>query len=190
MIALSKFRAAMGLPTERDGELRDLLDGVVGTWEDATKRLWTRRAGFVETFRFDVTKRIYTLFLNLWPLEAITKIEEKTVDATDWTQLDTDSFIVLDMTRNKVERIGRCWMPMVRVTYTGGYVPEPTVGQFKTPLEIQEVLILQARFAQERNVPGRLITQSQNFIGGSGVFLRPDLHPAFARMADQKARKV
>lgn len=194
MIAIAKLRKALGLPMEDDGDLQDILDGVVGVWEEETKRLWSRRTGWIQTFRLDETKRLSSIFLELWPIETITKVEEKSVDAVDWTTLTTTQYIQLESRGNRIERIGAYWAPMVRVTYTGGYVAEPAVGatppQNKTPLDVQEALITQAKFIRARTTADKLINSSQNFEGGAGVHLRPDLHPYFQRLSEQKRRKV
>lgn len=192
MIALSKLREKLELPADDDG--RDLLDALVGLWEDETKRLWTRRVAHVETIRVNQAKRIYSLFLQLWPIETVTKVEERALSDSTWTELTADQYLLTDPNRNRLERVGTCWPALVRVTYTGGYTGEPTAGavppQNKTPQDIQEALLVQAKFMRERNVPGRVITQSQNFEGGAGVFLKPGLHPEFSRLAASKARKV
>lgn len=194
MISISKLREKLGISTAEDGDLRDILDGMVGLWEEETKRLWSRRAGYVENIRIDTSKRMYTLFLKLWPIETITKVEERALTSTTWTELTADQYLLVDPTRNRLERIGCSWPAMVRVTYTGGYVADPAAGadpaQNKTPLEIQDAMILQEKFKRERNVPGRIMTQSQNFEGGAGVFLRPDLHPLYAELVSHKKRKV
>lgn len=190
MITISKLRDRLKLPMEQDGTLKDILDALVARWEQETERLWARRASYVQRFRIDESKRISDLFLELWPIETITKVEEKTVAASTWTELSAEQYSLLDPNRNRLERIGSYWAPMVRVTYTGGYVAEPTGQQVKTPADISEALLIQGEFALIRNGPSMLAKSSENFEGGAGVFLKPDLHPTFAALAAAKRRKV
>ncbi len=188
MIALSKLREDLGLPMEQDDKLQAILDGMVASWEDRTKRLWKRRAGYVEYFRF--TKRLYTLFLGLWPVETITKVEVKALAETTWTELTADEFVLVDPLRNRVERIGCPWSEQVRITYSGGYTEAPISGQYGTPQDVQDVLILQERFVRQRTTASNLITSSQNFQGGAGVYLRSDFHPLYQAAIEEKKRKV
>jgi len=190
MISIAILRERLALPTEDDGKARDILSGIISLWETETKRLWNRRAGFVETLRINTSKKISTIFLKLWPIEAVTKVEERSLSDAAWTELAATDYLVPDLERNRLERIGCRWAPLVRITYTGGYTAGATVGQYETPQDVVEALLLQAQFTRERNVPGRVITQSQNFEGGAGVFLRPDLHPLFAEQVLQRARRV
>jgi len=192
MISIAKLRGRLQIPSDQDGEARDILDGLVQLWETKTKRLWTRRVNWVEQFRIDETKRISTLFLQLWPIETIASVEEKGILDTDWTLLDTTQWV--NMRANRIERIGAIWQPMVRITYTGGYVSDPdpnaTPAQNKTPFDIQEALILQAQFIRTRTTPDRIAIKSTRARTSGSEYENQDYHPTFAAMVLEKMRKV
>ncbi len=190
MISYGLLRDRIGLGTADDGQLKAIADALIGVFETQTNRLWARRAGYVEYFRPDTTKRIDTLFLSLWPVEAVTKVEEKCRYNTTWTELTTSQYLPPDPDRNRLERVGSYWNEQVRVTYTGGYVYSPTVGQYGTPAEIHEAMLIQAAYIRSRTGNDKLVLSSQNFMGGAGVFLAADFHPIFKAIAEAKRRKV
>lgn len=188
MIPISKLRERLKLPADQDSQYADIKASVVSLWEEETKRLWDRRVGYVEVLRVPPCTR-KVLFLGLWPIEVVTKVEERTVDTADWTEIPSTDW--LQTRENRLERLGAFWLPVVRVTYTGGYVAaDPTVGQTKTPADVAEALLVQADFQLRRNRGQHMELRSQNFEGGAGVYETGTLHPFFKRLAAQKVRKV
>lgn len=188
MISLSDLRARLKLVSVEDGDLAGIRAAVVGQFEQETKRLWDRRANHIQVLRSPASTR-RTLFLELWPVEAIAKVEES-ADGGTWTEISASSPDYVLARDNRLERVGCYFAPWVRVTYTGGYVHAPTGQQVKTPDAIREALLVQAGFTHARNRGAHISLQSQNFEGGAGVYLKGDFHPTFAACVAQRRRKV
>ena len=189
MISLSDLRARLGMPAGDGGDLAAIRADVVAEFERETKRLWERRANYVETFRLRPSTRTFVL-LELWPVETLTKVEESQ-DGGTWTELVAATPEYVLARDNRLERVGCYFAPWVRVTYTGGYVAAPTGQQKQTPSDIREALLVQANFKHIRNRPGALLaTQSQNFEAGAGELLKGDCHPTFTACVAQRKRKV
>lgn len=194
MIALEKLREALKVAPKDDIELQSLLDEVVDLWEECTGRKWSRREDHVEILH-PATDQSEVLFLELWPVESITSVEVRELDATsEWETLDSSSYrvefgnVLRKLGVDAVEGIaGKWWRSDVRVTYTGGY--SPTTGA-PTPGDVQRAIITQIRFMKARLDDAKLTVKSQNFEGGAGVFEDAWLHPTFRGLAKRRARKA
>lgn len=182
MITLSKLREGLNLPADQDAKLTRIRAGLISLWEGKTGLKWDARTGYVQTIEPD-TKTCDTVFLDLIPVTSITLVEVRDLDcipSADWTELEADDYIL--MGRRSLRRLDqRFWPTLVRVTYSGGAA--------EADVDIQEALILQGRFMQARMAPDKLIVKSQNFEGGGGVFETATMHPKFAEMVKDKARK-
>lgn len=173
MISVATLRRELNLGGDREELLELLRDTVVGLWESYTGALWDQRSGHVETRR--VAEDTTLLQLSLRPVSSVTTVEEMDDDESDWTELEADEdFVSIGHT---LRRRGTAWSPNVRITYSGGYT------ESTAPAQVRAALVTQARFMAKRLSNEHVEISSQNFEGGSGVFLRPDVHPLFALAA-------
>ena len=186
MISLSKLRAALH-PAD-DDLLPVLQASVIELWETQTKRRWQRQT-VTEQFR-QPAGRVRSLFLEITPVISITSVQVKTDLNTDWEDADAEDYEVLNgnhLRRNIPQRAlassSSFWPSFVQVTYEGGY------DEDSTPADIEQVLLLQARFMTARNADGNIILRSQNFEGGAGVFERNTFHPLFDLLAKKHLAK-
>ncbi len=183
MIPLSDLRERLELQPRDDQRLVGLRDAVVGLWEQETGRPWLRREDYVQTIRpRDYTRKIW---LALRPVESVTKVEE-ILSGSDWTELDSEGWLFVEPT---IEKLSSYFRRLVRVTYTGGVVAEPEDAEAKTPADIREALILQARYLVDRHSGENAILRSKAFEKGSTSFLSADLHPLFKKTAQLHARR-
>ena len=187
LITDAQLRDALDLPASRDQEVSDMRDAVVALWEGATRRLWERRVGYVETFRPRYNAR--TLILSLGPVESVATVETADADGSTFTALASTYYAAGGRSIRLLDGSGfSFWPGQVRVTYTGGFTAEPASGQAETPADIRRVLETQARFMLKRTSDAMIATRSQNFEGGAGVFEQADWHPIFAAVAKRHRR--
>ena len=191
MITIARLREELRLPADRDGDLASIIAETVGLWEAETRRLWAWREDHTQVI-LPFTDRLSTIWLELGPVAEVTQVQESqgypgetatTLDATIYTQYGSRG----------LRRLDGAWAPGVRVTYSGGYAAETAAGPPvipATPPEIARAFLIQARFRLARTGDANIAIQSQNFEGGSGVYLDPYMHPAFAGLAKRLARKV
>lgn len=179
MISISRMREELGLPPTQDPEVKRLRNMVIALWEETTKRPWNAETGRVEfiTPRVDT---MHTVLLDLVPATSITQVRVRSHGkSTTWSILDTDTYLLIGGRR--LRRLDAFWPDFVEVTYDGGVS--------EADEDIQQALALQARFIKERVGNEKLITKSQNFEGGGGVFEEAFLHPTFKSLAELKKRK-
>lgn len=181
MISESELRAEMNLPEGEDFTLASIRSEVVSLFERETGRPWDRRVGHVEIF-----DPVYVpgrdLLLELWPVETIASVKTLGRDESTWTTRAASTYMKIG-TRT-LRSLSGDWPreTAIEVTYTGGVTDAAP--------DIKRALIVQAQFMRQRTASEKLITQSQNFEGGAGVFLKPDLHPLFERAVKQHARRA
>lgn len=181
MLSLEVYRDYLGLSPGNEDELQALKEEVEDLWVSTTQRAWKAESGRVEIQRVH-GDRITTLFLQLIPVATVTKVEVKGESNEDWEELlFADG--TWELIGDQLVRYGSWWKPLVRVTYNGGYATDAC------PAKIRRALKLQAKFARERQDTEVKIS-SQNFKGGAGNFVEPDLHPYFAKLAQAERRLV
>ena len=176
VITIQKLREAIQLPATSEIEVELLRDQVISLWEETTKRLWNARTGHIQILTMRTT-RMSTVYPELLPVSSYTSVEHRKA-GDDWVELETDDYIDLGA---KLRKISGYWYEYVRLTYSGGTDEADEM--------IQRALITQAQFMVSRFAKDKIATQSQNFEGGAGVFLRADLHPLFKTLAKQYSRK-
>lgn len=181
LITVPQIRKLMQTPPEDDELLQDDRDAVVALWEDRTCRLWERRAGY-EYHTQAMGFRTNILWLPLWPVESIASVDW--IDALGATDtIDAGNYHLRGDNQLVHENGPWAQFPEIVVTLTGGYTYGATAGQAETPAFVRKALLLQLQFEKARFQGERVITRSQNFEGGSGVFEKADLHPYFASQA-------
>ena len=183
MIPISVFREGVGLQAGDENDLKLLRLTVINLWENLTKRLWNTRSAHVQYINIGHrTSTTQSLWLDLWPVSDLTKIEQRDADE-DWATVDSDEYV--QQGRRQVVRKSssnfRFWKHFVRVTYDG--------GTDEASEDIQLALITQAKFMRTRLSKDQITMQSQNFEGGAGVMLRADLHPFFKTLVQTHKRK-
>lgn len=179
MITIARLRDALALDPTRDAELSLIRSQVIGGWEELTKMLWDERADHEEIFEPRGSQHD-TLLLSLQPVTAISTVEVREAFDSGWTTLADTAYMQIG--RRQLRRIdGFYWPELIRVTYDG--------GTDAADESIQAAMIIQARFMISRTDAGKIITKSQNFEGGAGVFESADWHPHFKALAELKKRK-
>ncbi len=189
LITVAEVRKLTGTRPEDDEGLQDQRDSVVGLWEDLTCRLWERRVDHVYNTQA-VSARTNIIWLPLWPVESITKIEH--------VERDGD-IALIDATRyhlqgdNKVVYECGPWAQFeeIIVTFTGGYTANPTGVPLpaETPADVKRVLLRQLQFERQRFANDKIMIRSQNFEGGSGAYEKATVHPSFQALAKRKRNK-
>ena len=182
MISIQKLRDYLKLEAGRDSDLEGIRDDVIALFEGEARQLWNKRTNYVEELRPDIgagafpfsASRVRTLVLSLGPISSISKVEEKGLFENDsYSTIDPTTYV--QFRERGLERLGFYWSPFVRVTYTGGY------DETTAPADVQYALLVQSRFRMARTADdAKLITKSQNFEGGGGVYMDADFHPIFA----------
>lgn len=186
MIKLETFRNGVGLQAGDENDLKLLRATVISLWESTTKRKWNSRTDYEQEIFVGYDGSTQTLLLELFPVDSITSIYERDADE-DYEEVDSDDYDLVgrrSVVRRDAVYIGgrrRFWKTFVKVTYTGGVE--------EADEDVQLALIAQAKFMRSRLAKEQIGTQSQNFEGGSGVMLKPDLHPLFKTLAASKKRK-
>lgn len=180
LISISKLRGSNVLSALQDYDLEALRDEVESLWEQQTGRLWGRRTNHIQVFD-PIRSFTRSLFLELWPITSISLVEEAGDFDGVWRTLSSSEYMVVG--DHQLRRVAGFWECLVRVTYTGGYTTDTC------PADVRRALVTQAEFITQRTSPEKLIIQSQNFEGGSGVLEEAFLHPFFQNLARQRARK-
>lgn len=181
MITIPYLARATGLAPENVETLVGLKAQVEDLWEHETGSLWLAREDYVQTTRL-VSDAETLIELNLRNVTELSLVEETDPSDTDWEELTVDEDF---RTAGKyLQRIGRPWRRLVRVTCTGGYTDEDA------PRDIVYAMGVQVQFQLARHGSERVHVSSQNFEGGAGVFLVPDIHPAFAAAARRYGRHL
>jgi len=152
---------------------------IIDLFERCTCRLWDYRIDHEEVF-FLENDNWDTLFLELWPINSITKIEEW--DGVKYVEVEDDSSDYEIYRPNRVKRFDRPWKRRVKITYTGGYSSE------NLPEDVRRALLIQAKFMIDRNSAEKFILRSQSDQGGSTTYLAPDLHPYFRTIVKKRKR--
>lgn len=186
MIALSDLRARLELPASDDVTLVAMRDSLIALWEQETGRPWVREVDHVEILRSGPTRR--ALFLQLHPVESITKVEQILGGPDDWEELDAEAYWFDG--RRRLEKNSGYWRRLVRVTYTGGVTESASAGQFKTPADVTEALLAQAVFSHRRNAPDKIALRSEGLKDSQTSYLSADLHPLFKTAVRAHRRKV
>lgn len=179
MITIPTLRAELHLGAEDDLRLTRLRLRVIKQWEKETGLKWDYRESHTETV-MPRGNRVQSVFLELSPVESIVKVEERGELDTEWTELTADEYLLLQP--RTLRRVGCWWPELVRVQYSGGAREVDT--------DVQEALIVQARFLSARLNDAQIAVKSQNFEGGGGVLEEAVMHPYFKRMARLYARKA
>ena len=181
MLTIPEFRAGLRLPIEEDEGLVALLADVVGLWESETGRPWNRRVGHVEVFE-PVHAPGRDLLLALSPVETVTQVRTLSRGDSTWVVMASSDYLKVGL--RTLKRVSTEWPreTAIEVTYTGGYADAPA--------DVKRALVTQAAFMRDRLASEKLVTQSQNFEGGAGVFLKADLHPLFEAAAKRHARRA
>ncbi len=179
MISVGELRRELHLPPEEDDRLEALRQEVIDLWETETGRPWNERTGFVEILE-PASRTTQDLFLDVEPVATVTEVKERSLTESAWTIVPATEYELIAPRR--LHRFSGYWTGMVRVTYTGGTTDAPA--------DVKRALLLQARFLIDRMSDAKLITQSQNFEGGAGVFVPANLHPFFKSLAEAKRRSA
>jgi len=191
VITVEHLRAALKLAPKDDEKLESLISEVVDLWETSTGRLWAYRENHMQLL-VPQTEQSHVLFLELWPVQSVSLVEENSQSSVgEWETLETSDYsvqngnVLMKLKASSFEgATGQWWDHAVRVTYTGGYTSATTPGDVRRALETQ-IRFMLSRFADDK-----IITKSQNFEGGQGVFEDAYLHPMFKALARRRARKV
>lgn len=183
MIDLSLLRRELSPSQDQEEYLTDIRDEVVALFEEVTGGLWNARTSYVEEFRFEA-RRIRSFWPKLRPVTTVTSLKWKWDRDDDYEDVDADEYERVDdrFIREHSRNRDAFWYPYVQLTYDGGYT------ETTCPADIRRACVLQAKFMTARNSDGRLITKSQNFEGGAGVYEENWLHPFFKRITKQKVR--
>lgn len=182
MLKIEDLRKALELPPEKDLDLEVLRDEVIALWESVTGRLWNGRDNHVEEFSL-LKDDDSIIWLNLWPITEVTKVEVRGITQSAFTELTDDQYVVGP--ENRLRRLNAFWLYNVKVTYKGGY------DESTCPSEIRNVLLLQARFMKERHSNERIFAKGSSMQGGSTQFYEEAyLHPSFKRLATIMKRKA
>ncbi len=190
MIKTTTLRSELGVIKGRANEdtLPRLRNAVIALWESRTNRLWSARTGRTMEFRVTHPLTERALFLDLYPVSAVTSVEQRfapqirqgswTSGASDddWETVDADNYFLREDT-GQLERFNGHWDGLVRVTWDGGYADD------EAPADIIESLILQAQFMVARWDPSKIAITSQGFEGGSTSFITGDVHPMFKKLS-------
>ena len=181
MITMEELRRALDWPADKDQELADLRESLIGLWDETTGLLWNSRTDHVQQIRV-FGAREHSVLLELIPVSSIALVEERFDGDPTWTELDSD-YYELQGRRTLVRTDGSRFLANVRVTYDGGADSVEAV--------IRRALITQAKFEASR-VQGADLTLVSKGDGKGGwkKLLSPDLHPSFARLAKRKGRKA
>lgn len=190
MISLPYLRQSFQFSPKEEARALALIDAAVDLWESATRGLWKARTGHSETVQLGAST-CGSLFLRLSPVTAIANVEERgswgdhgvpSIDG-DWEALTADDYVLLSPRELKRAR-SASWSPYVRVSYSGGYANDTA------PDDVLRAIAVQVAFDAKRNDDFRLVTSSQNFEGGAGVFLDSRAHPLFTAAARRHVRKA
>lgn len=189
MIKITTLRSELGVLKGRANEdlLPRLRNAVIALWESRTSRQWSLRTGRTKEFRIIHPLSDRTLHLDLYPVAAITSVEERFAPQKSigsWTRgidedyevVDTDQYFVREDI-GTIERFNDNWKGLVKVTWDGGYADDTAPG------DILEALILQAQFMVARWDPSKIAITSQGFESGSTSFITGDTHPQFKKLA-------
>tara|TARA_R110002096_G_scaffold97208_3_gene216573 strand:- start:1538 stop:2083 length:546 start_codon:yes stop_codon:yes gene_type:complete len=181
MISIAKYREFLDLAPDNDEDISDLKNEIESLWEEETQSLWTAETDRVEIHRV-LGSRITTIFPNLRNISSVSKVEVKSEDSSDWTELK-----IADkgwgLFNDQIIRYSGAWKPLVRLTYSGGYATDAC------PSSVKRALKIQAKFSRER-MDTEVKVSSQSFQGGAGSFSPPDVHLYFQRMVDHYRRFV
>ena len=181
MISLSRLRRDLQVSPDQEESLADTKASVVGLWETETDRLWAKRTGFVEEVRPRVAVED-SLRLRLYPISAVTLVEERAAGESDWEELDATAYVV--QAPDRLRRLSGCWAPEVRVTYSGGYDDDAA------PAEVLLALLAQARFQGIRLAQESIAMRGQTVQGGGATFLEDGfLAPFFRKLAVRYRRR-
>ena len=184
MITLSKLRETLKTPPGSDDGLKEVRASVVAQLEQLCGGLFDRRADHVQVIR-PVNDRAEFLYLELGPVESILRVEER------WRGGEWEELAVTEYELEGERRLNRTcgsFAPWVRVTYSGGYLAVPGVGQFGTPADLAMALVTQALFLQQRLSNEAVAVASKNFDAASTIYERADYHPSFVATATRYRR--
>jgi hypothetical protein len=179
MITVSEIRNRVNASPENDDELIILQSAVESQWEELTGGKSIAQTGLIEVTE-PIADNTRSLWLSLSPITTITTVEESS-DAYNWsTALDVSNYVVLG--KSRLKRTTGYWSKFVRITYDGGWT------NTTTPQSVKLALLAQAQFMFKRLRDDLIEVSSQNFEGGNGVLLSPDLHPLFKLVAKAHTR--
>lgn len=156
---------------------------VIDLWELQTCRLWEERVGYVQEIIPPRGDDVRTIFLELWPITTITKVEQWT--GNEYTEVLAADYYQYHSHGLRLSSEG-CWLSRIRVTYTAGYLSDDL------PEDVRYALLIQAKFMLSRIMQGNLliVSGSQSFDGGNTQYLAPNLHPYFEDLAKKRKRKT
>ena len=121
--------------TSNDPALTLLIEAVLMRFARECRRRFAREAGATMEFPADAK----FVVLEVYPLEAVTKIETKSSEREGWIEQTVDYLLRRNSVVEFVERPGGR-NEVGRITYTGGYVLPGTVpgtGQFALPKDLE-----------------------------------------------------
>lgn len=114
-------------------------------FEVECRRLFLRRVNHTQEFPGNSVE----LILNLYPVESITMFELKSIESDGWQSLDNIEFIIRNnCVVSLFEQPGEPHQQL-KLTYTGGYVPQwdsPQDGQFILPQELVYACVEQSAY--------------------------------------------
>lgn len=189
MITFGKLRSMHpDIPSDHEQESVAAIASAVDQFEKRTNRLWKEREDHVELVR-TTHGAARSLFLELWPVAEITKLEVRgawhdgvSSLAGEWEELTPDEDFMLSA-ENEVVRIdGLNWPPLVRVTYDGGYTDD------EAPEDVLHAIAIQARFIQSRYDGDKLVASSVSMEGGGTNYVSSKAHPLFDDTAKRHRR--
>lgn len=189
LIDISTLRQHVPLGTEEEYQYDLLQIMLKECWDNVTARSWEWEVGRVELHEFK-NEQVDNLYTRA-PIQTLTMLEQRDLVSGDsFEAIDSDLYIVLEGTHIRLLD-GRCFEELVQVTYDGGYAETPSgteANATATPKDIIKALIVQGQFFLDRFGPEKVITKSQNFEGGSGVFEKADFHPLFLTLSKKYRR--
>ena len=183
MLKLSTLRQVLAGTDEVTLKLQR--DSVVKLFERNTRRLWQYRKEHVMSIYLDPMERRVNLFVDLFPISKLDKIET-------WSLIETDKELLVDTAYKAIADKGRIiridgdyWQDYIEVTVTGGYTEDQFEEQFP---EVVAAMIIQCNFTQQRNSKMNVHLATQAFEKGTTAFLKPELHPQFQMVCDLHRR--
>ncbi len=145
---LSTVKARLGLDplvVKDDALLTAVIAAISVRFDRECGRTLERTTGITQEFDADLTE----LCLSCFPVETVGKFEVKASEAQGWVELTAVEFLLRRQCLLVLrEPLGSC-AQVLRVTYTGGYVPpgtDPGPGQTPLPADLAMAAVEQVSY--------------------------------------------
>ena len=178
MITASDVRSRFEYSSQKEATITGLIPSVIELFETLTGIKWTSVSGQVDVI--ENLLQTDSLYLDRAIVSSVSLVEVSD-DGSSWSTVADTAYALLP--RRRLIKLSGEWDRFIRVTYSGGYTTTTC------PESVKAAIAVQVFFTFKRLSDNHISVSSQNFEGGSGVLLQPDLHPVF-RMAVQSNRVV